>query len=141
MLCIVSNPPSTQPPPTTTTLRRTATSADAYSNSILNGIVGEGPTNSVIVSGKSEFLINALDIANQLTVLVFQLSVLAIIKHVSNLNEIDKSKQKLTSNSPRGYDWSKGNISKGHGAIASSHSPVICWLLPILSLLATFSCG
>lgn len=62
-LRVVSSPPTTQPPPTTTTLRRTTTTAaeialDGYINTPLNGngigIVGEGPTNSVIASGKCE---------------------------------------------------------------------------------------
>ncbi|XP_050745981.1 uncharacterized protein LOC127011836 isoform X6 [Drosophila biarmipes] len=117
----VSNPPTTQSPPTTTTLRRATTSAenspDAYSISIFNGTAGEGPTNSVFVTNKSS------------------------VKYLSNLNEVDKTKQKLTDNSPKGSDWSKGKNSKGPSANAASYSPVTGWLLRLLSLLATFSCG
>ncbi|XP_017079526.1 neurotrimin isoform X1 [Drosophila eugracilis] len=112
----MSNPPTTQPPPTTKTLPRTPNitaekSLESYTNTPLSGIVVEGPTNSVMVSGKSS------------------------IKYLSNLNEIDKSKQKLTGNSPKGFDWSKGKNSESQGHTAAPRLPVTFWLLPFLSLL------
>ncbi|EDW87903.2 uncharacterized protein Dyak_GE18447 [Drosophila yakuba] len=120
----MSSPPTTQPPPTTTTLRRTTTTAaeialDGYINTPLNGIgiVGEGPTNSVIASGKSS------------------------IKYLSNLNEIDKSKQKLTGSSPKGFDWSKGKSSGSHGILVATSWPLTCCILALLALLARHSCG
>ncbi|XP_070075486.1 neurotrimin isoform X2 [Drosophila takahashii] len=118
----MSNPPTTQAPPTTTTLRRTTTTAaentlDAYSNTPLNGSVGEGPTNTGSRPGKLS------------------------IKYLSNLNEIDKSKQKLTGSSPKGFDWSKGKTNGSHGYIKATNSPLTCWLLTLLSLLATHFCG
>ncbi|KAH8281577.1 hypothetical protein KR054_001660 [Drosophila jambulina] len=110
----MSSPPTTQPPPTTTTLRRTTTTTtantlDGYHNTPLNGIGGgDGPTNSVIVIDKS---------GN---------------KYQSNLNDIGKSEQKLTGNSPKGYDWSK---DKGSGSRRLLLAP--CWLLALSALLGT----
>ncbi|KAI9578925.1 hypothetical protein GQX74_005808 [Glossina fuscipes] len=77
----MSSPPTTLPPPTTTTLHTTAiTSAWNENERAINGI---GPTHSVIVIDKLG------------------------TKYQSNLNEIDKSEQKLMGQSPKGYDWSK----------------------------------
>ncbi|KAH8334278.1 hypothetical protein KR059_008327 [Drosophila kikkawai] len=109
----MSSPPTTQPPPTTTTLRRTTTTTtantlDGYHNTPLNGIGGDGPTNSVIVIDKS---------GN---------------KYQSNLNDIGKSEQKLTGSSPKGYDWSK---DKGSGSRPLLLAPG--WLLALCALLGT----
>jgi len=77
-------------------------------------------------------------LAEQMNTLHFSLSIAASIKYLSNLNEIDKSKQKLTGSSPKGFDWSKGKSSGSHGNLMASSWPLICC---ILALLTTHSCG
>ncbi|XP_058988110.1 uncharacterized protein LOC131807122 [Musca domestica] len=81
---ILSSPPTTLPPPTTTTLATTTTTTMNEFDMLYNGIE---PTNSVIVIDKLG------------------------IKYQSNLNEIDKSEQKLMGDTPKGYDWSKDKPS------------------------------
>uniref|UniRef100_A0A1I8N5G1 Ig-like domain-containing protein n=2 Tax=Musca domestica TaxID=7370 RepID=A0A1I8N5G1_MUSDO len=80
----MSSPPTTLPPPTTTTLATTTTTTMNEFDMLYNGIE---PTNSVIVIDKLG------------------------IKYQSNLNEIDKSEQKLMGDTPKGYDWSKDKPS------------------------------
>ncbi|XP_073821245.1 dpr-interacting protein epsilon [Musca autumnalis] len=80
----MSSPPTTLPPPTTTTLATTTTTTMNEFDMLYNGIE---PTNSVIVIDKLG------------------------IKYQSNLNEIDKSEQKLMGETPKGYDWSKDKQS------------------------------
>ncbi|KAH8354563.1 hypothetical protein KR084_004825, partial [Drosophila pseudotakahashii] len=143
----MSNPPTTQAPPTTTTLRRPTTTApentlDAYSNTPLNVSVGEGPTNSGSRPGKCKYYPSAPAICQPIDgASTFCLSILVSIKYLSNLNEIDKSKQKLTGSSPKGFDWAKGKNNGSHGHIDAPNSPLTCCLLTLLSLLATLSCG
>ncbi|XP_041564689.1 neurotrimin isoform X2 [Drosophila elegans] len=112
----MSNPPTTQPPPITSTLRRTTTmvanALNAYPHTPPSDIAGDGPTNS---SGKP------------------------VSKYQTNLNEIDKTKQKLTG--PKENDWSKGKNSGGHGSISALRSLITGWLFALLSLLATRSCA
>ncbi|XP_067620271.1 uncharacterized protein DIP-epsilon isoform X4 [Eurosta solidaginis] len=74
----MSSPPTTMPPPTTTRRTTIAPAWDIFSTPIY-GIM---PTNSMIVIDK---------LGN---------------KYQSNLNEIDKSEQKLTVDNSKGYDWS-----------------------------------
>ncbi|XP_044316694.1 neurotrimin isoform X3 [Drosophila rhopaloa] len=117
----MSNPPTTQPPPTTTTVRRTTTTMvsnapNGLPNTPINDVLGEGPTNSVIASGKP------------------------VSKYQTNLNEIDKTKQKLTG--PKDYDWSKGKTNGSHGhPTPASYSLLTGWLLTLFLLQTTRSYG
>uniref|UniRef100_A0A1A9X096 Immunoglobulin I-set domain-containing protein n=1 Tax=Glossina brevipalpis TaxID=37001 RepID=A0A1A9X096_9MUSC len=106
----MSSPPTTLPPPTTTTLYTTAiTSVWNENERAINGI---GPTHSVIVIDKLG------------------------TKYQSNLNEIDKSEQKLMGQSPKGYDWSK---DKRTSSSSSSTSYYFRFSIHVLTIYCCLS--
>ncbi|XP_055852477.1 lachesin [Episyrphus balteatus] len=115
-----STPPTTLPPPTTTTIHRTTTTTTKFGFN--TPTYGDIPTNSIVALDKSGS------------------------KYQSNLNEIDKSEQKLTGDSPKGYDWSKDKSSATTSLISAQakclanylHAPIL--VLAHLIFIRRFCC-
>ncbi|XP_037910647.1 lachesin-like [Hermetia illucens] len=112
-----SSPPTTPAPPTTeTTQRRDTTTTKMVFNT---PIYGQSATNSVVLFEKGT-------------------------KYQSNLNEIDKSEQKSSSEGAKGYDWSpQDDRSRGHRTlnVQSAYLPVagILFLISVTKLSSILS--